>query len=90
MERIDFPPGRIASGAPDEDTAKGFHLPEAPQCGPLRGLADCTAADLDLQFAGEVAGKDVGEYVRLVSNPDPDRHVIHLAMRLEFGEDTCL
>ena len=45
---------------------------------------------LDLQFSGEVAGKDTGEHVRLVSDPGPDRHVIHLAMHLEFGEDVLL
>ena len=79
-----------ASGAPDEGAAKGFHLPEAPQRGTLWGRTAGAAVDLDLEFAGEVVGKDAGEHVELVADPCPDRYVIHLAVRLEFGEDALL
>ena len=45
---------------------------------------------MDPQFAGDVMGKDVGGYVRLVADPGPDRYVIHPAMRPGLGEDTLL
>ena len=44
--------------------------------------------ELDPEFSGEVVGEDAGEHVQLVSDSDPDRYVIHLAMRPELGEDT--
>ena len=34
--------------------------------------------------------KNAGEHVQLVPNPRLDRHVAHLAVRLELGEDALL
>ena len=46
--------------------------------------------ELDLQLAGEAVSNKAGEHLQLVADPGLDRDVIHLAMRLEFGEDTLL
>ena len=56
----------------------------------LLSRAACAVIDLYLEFASEVVGKNAGKHVQLVAGPNPDRHVIHLAMRLEFGEDALL
>ena len=79
-----------APGAPDKVTRKGSHLPEAPRRGTLWGRAAGTGIELDPELSGEVAGGDAGEHVRLVPDPDPDRYVIHSAMRPELGKSTLL
>ena len=79
-----------AAGAPDKVATKGSHLPEAPSRGTLWSRFAGAGGELDPELSGEVVGKDAGEHVRLVSDPGSDRYVIHLAMRLELGEDTLL
>ena len=79
-----------APGALDEGTPKGPDLPEAPQRGALGGRATGARVELDLQLASEVVSEDAGEHVQLVADPGLDRYVVHLAMRLELGEDAFL
>ena len=69
---------------------KDSHLPEEPWCGPLWGRVAGTGGELDPELSGKVVGEDADEYVRLVSDPGPDRYVIRLAMCPELGEDTLL
>ena len=62
-----------ASGAPDGGATKGSHPPEAPQRSTPRGRAAGAGVGSDPQLAGDVAGRDAGEHVRLVADPGPCR-----------------
>ena len=46
--------------------------------------------DAHLKLASEVVSEQAGEHVELVAHPGLDRHVVHLAVRFEFGEDALL
>ena len=43
-----------------------------------------------LKLASEVVSKNSGEHVQLIPDPRLDRHVAHLAVRLELGKDALL
>ena len=43
-----------------------------------------------LKLASEVVSKNAGEHVQLIPDPRLDRHVAHLAVRLELGKDALL
>ena len=79
-----------APGALNESAAKGLNLAEAPQRGAFRRRATGARAESDLEFTSEVVSKNAGEHVQLVPYPRLDRYVVHLAVRLELGEDALL
>ena len=76
-----------APGALNEGSAKGLDLSKAPQGRAFRGRTSLARIEPHLKLASEVVSKNAGEHVQLVPNPPLDRHVAHLAVRLELGKD---
>ena len=79
-----------APGALNEGTAKGLDLSKAPQSGAFRGRTAFARIEPHLELASEVVSKNAGEHVQLIPDPRLDRHVAHLAVRLELGKDALL
>ena len=74
----------------NEGTAKGLDFAKAPQGGAFRRRTALARIDLHLKLTSEVVSENAGEHVELVPNPRLGRHVAHLAVRLELGEDALL
>ena len=73
-----------APGALNEGTAKGLDLSKAPKSGAFRGRTALARIEPHLKLASEVVSKNTGEHVQLIPDPRLDRHVAHLAVRLEL------
>ena len=63
---------------------------KAQEGGAFRGRTTLARIEPHLLFASEVLSKNAGEHVQLIPDGRLDRHVTHLAVRLELGKDALL